>query len=96
MLSEELKNRKVLSDEYEKQRREKEKALRAINSAVRDLIGTMKAIELDGTLSREKMEAFVIKRMGHYETVLYPKTHEEFGEWMADQLVKASIGRRFK
>lgn len=88
MLNEKLKDKYLFSDEQEKKEDQRRKAKRMLNSCVRSLIGSMKAVEMDGVMTHEEIERFVLARMKHYEEKIYPMSEEQFNEWIADELAR--------
>ncbi len=88
MLNEKLKDNYLFSDEQDKKEDQIRKAKRMLNSAVRSLIGSMKAVEMDGVMTHEEIEHFVLARMKHYEEKICPMSEEQFNDWIADELAR--------
>lgn len=89
MLSKELKNRTLHDSEEERKERAKTVALSVLDLHAKHLIATIKCAELDGTLTREESEAYVIKRLESYERFFYSIDDEMFDDWINDELTEA-------
>lgn len=88
MLNEKLKDKYLFSEEQERKEDQKRKAKRMLNSSVRSLIGSMKSVEMDGVMTFDEIELFVLARMKHYEEKIYPLSKDEFKKWIADELAR--------
>ena len=88
MLNEKLKDKYLFSDEQDKKEDQIRKAKRMLNSTVRSLIGSMKAVEMDGVMTHEEIEHFVLARMKHHEEKICPMSEEQFNDWIADELAR--------
>ena len=88
MLSERLKEKNLFSNEQEQKEQKKKAAGIFLNSAVRNLIASMKCVEADEIMTREEIENFIIKRMEYYEVNVYPLDDEAFGKWLDDQFIR--------
>lgn len=88
MLNKRLREKNMFSDEQAKLEAKKHEARKMLNTCVRDLITCMKSAEMDGLLSTEEVENFVIKRMSYYEEMIYPMDADSFSAWLSDQLIR--------
>ena len=88
MLSERLKEKSLFSEEQEKKEQQRQAARRFLNSAVRNLIASMKCVEDDEIMTREEIENFILKRMEYYEVNIYPLGDEAFAKWLDDQFIR--------
>ena len=89
MLSERLKEKNLFREEQETTEVQKKAARKSINECVKSLISAMRCVELDGVMTRDEIESFVLRRMEHWEAVLYSLDQEEFDKWLDDWFVKS-------
>lgn len=89
MLSEGLKKKNLFREEQKATEAQRIAARKLINECARSLISAMRCVELDGVMTRDEIESFVLRRMEHWEAVLYSLDQEEFDKWLDERFVKS-------
>lgn len=85
MLIERLTERKLFEKE---DKVAKQAALALLNTSVRNLVGAMSSIEREEVMTRDEIENIVLKRLQHFEVMLYSMTDEEFADWQEESLIR--------
>lgn len=91
MLSQKLKEGKVHETPYAME--QKILANKTLDEAVKDLIGIMRAIELDETYEREEIERFVIRAIERHEARFYGMNQDDFDEYLTHEFTSRLMAK---
>lgn len=93
MLSDFLKKRKLHNAEEERKAVALKMAQSQIRNCVKLLVMNMKSAELDGVMTRDEIETYVLRVLGMYETHIYPMSYTEFGDYVKGEKAERAIRR---
>ena len=77
MLSEKLKARAVLQEEYHKMEVERREAMLVIKTTARAMVTAIRLAEADGLMTRTEAENYALHELGRYEGLLYSLKDDE-------------------